>query len=455
MVRFIHKMNRYLFGLFLLLVITSPSEVSSTTLFISNVNNVSNFYVDNYIADNFVIYAKTGGTIDTNITARIYIYAKRKGTSGEYTIDSTSTSVDSKNHWEESGSLQYAGHTLLIKGECVLEQVSDSEDGDVRIFVSDARDNVEKMTNTYFDVTFKTFDSTHIGKIVINEVNYDTGYIWQKEWVEFYNTTSTPIDMNGFNLRASIDKNNFITSAHTIPSTTTTIPAHGYLILVANMNYFTNFFSWVKPGQGDYINTVIVEKNVNTKSFRSNTTTGFYNHTYRSGDTMFLIDSSSNIIEELSYKHSWKPDVENISIERRDSNGLVNSDGNWGGSIDTTGSTPGKVNSIYIGSSEVDASSINYLEVSKKIFNPKQESIKVYYKLNNSSHIKITVYNTEGILMDELYNSDVASGTGYVTFDGKDRVGNYLSTGVYIIYMEIIENNKITKVSKTVVINSL
>lgn len=429
---------------------------TQTILIVSNRNNISQFEVNSYLNNNFVICAISNGNVNTNITARIYIYSKTKGSSGEYTLDATTVSITPEYGWEEEGSSRHYGHTWLVKGKCVLKKVTDSEAEDVRIFVTDARENIEIMPSTYFDVSFIPFSSPYVGKIVINEVNYDTGYIWEKEWVEFYNTTSQTLDMNNFNLKAPPDKNNFITPLKTLPPNTTTIPPYGYLILVANLDYFTNFFYWVTPGKGKYTNVVVVEKDDPTKSFRlDDPSSGFYNHTYLSGDSMVLIDSSGNRIERLDYKHSWKPEIDDISLERRDPSSDVNSGNNWGGCIDVRGCTPGEENSIALKKEEPpNIEEINYLYISKTAFNPEKENIKIYYKVNNSSFIKICIYNSEGVLFDEILNKSVSSGSDSIDFDGKDRNGNYLSAGLYLIYMEIIdsENNTIKKISKPVII---
>jgi len=333
--------------------------------------------------------------------------------------------------------------------------VSDTTAGDVRIFIVDARENAKKMSNTYFTISFVPYTSLYAGKIVINEVNYDTGYIWQKEWVEFYNNSLHSIDMNNFILQVPLNNDNKITPNNTIPLSTTTIPPYGYLILVANLNYFTNFFHWVTPGEGNYKNVVIVEKDVSTKSFRNNTTTGFYNHTYASGDSMILLDSSTNIVERLDYKHSWKSDIFDISIERRNPNENVNSDENWGGSISPKGCTPGEINSIAVKSTiSVNTNKIEYVRLSQNVFNPEKEIIKIYYKIKRSSYVKICIYNSEEDLINELLNESTTPGTYSVDFTGKDRNTNYLAAGIYIVYMQITEKEgkNIIKVSKPVVI---
>jgi len=410
--------------------------------------------INSYIKNNFEILVKSNGVINTNFTGRIYIETKKVnlflGKISKILGDSTTTEITSEYGWEEEGSSRYYGHTIVIKGRCLLKKITDSEVEDIAIFVSDARENVEKIKSTNIILSFIPYQSIYTDKIVINEVNYDTGYVWQKEWIEFYNTTSQTIDMNGFVLIAGDNITNKIVSSNA------KIPPYGYLLLVANLNYFTNIFNWVKAGEGEYTNVIIIEKQNPTKSFRNNTTTGLYNNNYLSGDTITLLDASGKIIERLDYKHSWKPKISDISLERKDPLVDVNSGDNWGGSIDPKGCTPGKKNSIYNSPPILtDTSKIEYLEVSKKVFNPKKENIKIYYKLKKSSRIKISIYNSEGILIDELLNESLSADTREINFSGKDRAGNYLSPGLYIIYAEIIEyeTKEIIKSSKSVIIN--
>ncbi|MBN1897324.1 MAG: lamin tail domain-containing protein [Spirochaetes bacterium] len=436
------KLKLFLWALFLISFVLIwdifPLQ-GQTIMVISNRKNTVSLQKGFILQDNFVICAFSNGSVNTNITARIYLSTERKSSSGAFTINSTTTFIESEFSWEEEGSERASGHTLLVRGKCVLESFYDMASGDIRLNVSDARQTDHPMKGTNLKITITEYSSPQVNKIIINEVNYDTGYVWEKEWVEFYNNSSAGINMNNYFLTALPDKHNRITPANTLPAATTTIPPCGYLVLVANLDFFTNFFSWVTPGTGDYTNVVIVEKNDPAKSFRlsSPPTSGFYNHTYLSGDSMILFDSSTNIIERLDYKHDWKTDENDISIERKDPAFDAQSGNNWGGCIDGKGSTPGKMNSIVKTDVTLDFNQIKYIEISKKTFNPKKENATIYYKISNPSSVKINIYNSEGYLVKTILSDSLSAGNYTISLTGQDDSGNFLPSGIYLAYLEI------------------
>jgi predicted CXXCH cytochrome family protein len=68
--------------------------------------------------------------------------------------------------------------------------------------------------------------------------------------------------------------------------------------------------------------------------------------------------------------------------------------------------------------------------------NPFNPSTQIRYQLPSAVHVKISVYNTLGSLVTILVDQEQAAGYYNVTFNGHDKAGNTLATGIYLYKME-------------------
>lgn len=89
------------------------------------------------------------------------------------------------------------------------------------------------------------------------------------------------------------------------------------------------------------------------------------------------------------------------------------------------------------------------IELNRKIFSPRDyEKVKIDFAIpHKNSALLIRVYNTKGILIRDIYNtemlgSDYGSRTGTVYWDGKNDYGSIVNVGAYIIFIEA--SNKYT-----------
>ena len=97
-------------------------------------------------------------------------------------------------------------------------------------------DATVNLTATFTSLTDKELTAQGINPVRINEVSADDGiyvndYFKRKDWIELYNTTDEPVDVEGMYLIATPEKPKKyqITKGTTV--TNTIIPAHGYLII--------------------------------------------------------------------------------------------------------------------------------------------------------------------------------------------------------------------------------
>ena len=109
------------------------------------------------------------------------------------------------------------------------------------IFSTDAeiempKDNIVDLTATFKPLTDTEMATQGITPVRINEVSADNGiyvneYFKRDDWVELYNTTDKPIDVEGMYLTDNPEKPEKYQITRGDTQASTIIPAHGYLII--------------------------------------------------------------------------------------------------------------------------------------------------------------------------------------------------------------------------------
>jgi len=77
-------------------------------------------------------------------------------------------------------------------------------------------------------------------------------------------------------------------------------------------------------------------------------------------------------------------------------------------------------------------------------FNPETE---IRFALTKESHVVINIYNTLGQQIDTLTDSQYSAGFHSVHWDGKDRNGSQVSSGVYLYQIQAGEFSQVRKMS--------
>ncbi len=185
--------------------------------------------------------------------------------------------------------------------------------------VTDLAGNVMSATEKIFRYFLAT--AVKFNDIVINEIMADPLPIVQlpeAEFIEIHNTTDNPFDVGGWKLSDA-------TSTTSLPSQI--ILPKDYLILTANSNVskFTSF-----------------GKVLSVTSFPSLNNTG---------EALVIRSASGVLIDSVNYSPSWYQDVEKEqggwTLERLNSAVNSNEATNWQASVDVSGGTPGKQNSVF------------------------------------------------------------------------------------------------------------
>ena len=155
------------------------------------------------------------------------------------------------------------------------------------------------------------------GTIIINEIMYAPSGD-EPEWVELFNTSADTIDLKDWQISDSHTASRSRLSSISFP-----IPDSSFVIVARD-----SLFRTVHPD-------VDVPVAISGFSALNNTTP----------DAVVLFDPALNVIDSVQYSPEWGGQ-DGRSLERRDAVAASTETSNWSSSTDSSGSTPGRPNSI-------------------------------------------------------------------------------------------------------------
>lgn len=192
------------------------------------------------------------------------------------------------------------------------------EVGDHLFIVNATLTGDEDTTNNLQHVTVAAGYSP--GTLVVNEVMYAPVGA-EPEWLEVYNVAADSINLKNWKV-----SNRNSSTRYTITATDIFILRDQYAVITKD----TALFFAVHP---NVTSTVIQAPSMSTFLFNNN------------GDAVVLFDSRGAVMDSLPYLPTWGG-TNGKSLERIDALLLSNDSTNWGSSLDSVGSTPGKQNSL-------------------------------------------------------------------------------------------------------------
>lgn len=267
--------------------------------------------------------------------------------------------------------------------------------------------------------------------LVINEIMYDPGSD-NSEFIEFLNLSGDSMNVGGWQI---VDENGNSFKLSTIPLL---VPANSYFILAADSLIILNY---------NLDETVL-------KSIAGVSSLGLVN----TGELILLKDAKGNVIDSVWYSDKWHNDnfnsTKNISLERINPNLGANDPNNWSSSVTPIGATPGKQNSIYTVNPNIESN----ISVSPNPFSPDNDGFEdftiINYKLTQAtSQVRIKIFDNKGRLVRSLANNQASGSSGSVIFDGIGDDGQTLRIGIYIIFLEAInEGLGVVESMKTIVV---
>ena len=266
---------------------------------------------------------------------------------------------------------------------------------------------------------------------IINEIMFDPAED-NSEFVEFLNLSDDPVNIGGWYIE---DEN---TNSHKLSESSLNVPSDSYFVQAADSLIFHKY-------------SLSSESLV---SITNESSLGLIN----SGELIILKDIRGNVMDSIWYSDKWHNknfvSTKNISLERINPKLNGNDPSNWSSSADLLGGTPGKRNSIFTDNLN-DESNIS---VSPNPFSPDDDGFEdftiINYKLKEAtSQVRIKIFDSKGRLIRTLVNNMASGSLGSVIFDGRNDYGEVLRIGIYIIFLEAInESRGVVDNMKTVVV---
>ncbi|MCJ7507662.1 MAG: lamin tail domain-containing protein [candidate division Zixibacteria bacterium] len=250
------------------------------------------------------------------------------------------------------------------------------------------------------------------GDVVLNEVLANEPKSWTSlEWVELFNGSDEDINLAGWKL---------INDEDTTVFDSIVITAGEYLVLARRLISTTDSISF-EGHWGDNSGVWGDSPNENFPAVQVKISLT------NSCDSVELIDTSGN-----TCKFIWINDSgDGISWEKINPQ-LGDSANNWWVCIDSSGSTPGRKNSV-----NVTYSDAIKLELEPKVFSPDgdgfEDELKIKYTLPLMSNLTLKVYDTKGRLVKILLEDEPRI-SGEIIWDGRDNNNRFLKIGMYILY---------------------
>lgn len=247
-------------------------------------------------------------------------------------------------------------------------------------------------------------DSVYADSIVITEINYNSAPSFDTEdWVEFYNNSSSAIDLAGWTFKDAHDSNQFVFPQYTI------IEPREFLVLCRSFVIFSLFFPEVQNYIGE---------------FNFNISNG--------GELIRLFDNLGYLVDSLTFDDEapWpvQPDGNGptlVLIEPDLPNHLAQS---WQASTAPHGS-PGQPNG-WVGVNDTPVYAPADYCLHSPYPNPFNNQTMLSFSVAHPGLVTLTVYDVSGREIAELANGYYDAGLFEVNFDAKE-----LSTGVYFVRM--------------------
>ena len=263
--------------------------------------------------------------------------------------------------------------------------------------------------------------------LIINEFMYDP-FTGQNEWIEFFNRSPDPIDLEGWKFA---DRPTAGGSINTFVITTRShiVRSGDFVVAAADSTIFSRF---------PLLRALAPTRHV----FILNRAGGF--SFGNDGDAISLVDHAGQTNDSLSYSPSWHhPDIADTkgrSLERISPDIDSNDRRTWSTSAAVSGGTPGERNSIYATGLQSGAS----LSFNPNPFSPDGDGFEdfciIRYNLPlTTSLIRISLFDTRGRNIRTLANSELAGPTGEVIWDGLDTEKQRVRIGPYIVFLEAID----------------
>lgn len=274
--------------------------------------------------------------------------------------------------------------------------------------------------------------------ILINEIMYNP-LPNNSEYLELFNNTNDSINLINWKI---LDQ--YTTSGRRneiVISNEVYIKSKDYITISADSSIF-NLFPYLK--------------NCKEKVYVLNKSSLNLNN---DEDEIVIYDLNGDLQDSMKYSDKWhNPNISNskgTSLEKINTNLISKDRNNWSSSTNILGGTPSKINSVFKDEMEIIQ---NKVEILPNPFSPNDDGfedntlIKISSEFN-TAFLRIRIFDKNGRIRKNLINNKAITNHYEVIWDGKDDEGKTLHTGIYIVFVELIDDsNGVTKSYKVPVV---
>ncbi len=271
--------------------------------------------------------------------------------------------------------------------------------------------------------------------LVFNEIMYEPvtdrygSHPDQSEYIEIYNRSDVPLQLNGLYLHDRPDKNGEVRMLKP-PG-----PDHAMLLPDAYALFYADTSRTLETARI-------------YRAFSLPASAGFYPFQIdrltlglsTQGDEVYLSDQNGRILDSLWYHPDWHnpalPDTRGISLERIHPDAATMDPDNWTSNTIPEGGTPGQKNSV---ATVPDTSAPSGLKLQPNPFSPDgsgtNDHLIIRYSLDEPDYLlHVRIFDRSGRLVRTLADGTRAGKSGRLIWDGRTDGGVMNRTGIYIIH---------------------
>jgi hypothetical protein len=161
-----------------------------------------------------------------------------------------------------------------------------------------------------------------------------------------------------------------------------------------------------------------------------------------SEDLLLLRDPTGTTVDSVLYSDSWGGG-NGISVERINPHLGSNDPLNWGWCVRPSGSTPGATNSIFTPVAPSGAG----LSIHPNPFSPdgdghQEVTVISYHMPTPTAYLRLFLFDVRGRRVRTLADGQRCAAQGDLLWDGKNDVGDTLKMGIYIVYLEALDDRR-------------
>lgn len=233
--------------------------------------------------------------------------------------------------------------------------------------------------------------------ILITEYLANPGTSGPGEWVEIYNAFEAPLSLYGMSLGDSVSYSYLFVGQEVLQS-------GEYAVICQSPSTFRVWY----PDFDGNLYEATVWRDLNND-----------------GDKIRLRGVATEIVDSLTYSNTFG---DNRSSERTTLLSAFSTPGDWAISVDPSGATPGRPNSV-----SASAAGSLQVEISPNpVFRSAGERARIDYRLKIGESLTLKIYDRAGRLVRTIADA-VPSATGFVEWNGTDDAGYSLHPGPYVL----------------------